>query len=663
MTAQPARARIVLALAALTCAVLVAYANSFSGPFIFDDPSSIVANPTIRHLSWEALFPPNASVTVQGRPVLNFSLALNYAISGNGVWSYHALNVGIHLLAAFTLFGLVRRTLLALNAPSSTPNPATGVAFATALLWAVHPLQTESVTYTIQRAESLMGLFFLLTFYCFARGVTARQTDCHPLDDNGQNAYEGKSGVCHPIDDKQVGRARAIWFSLSVASCALGMATKEVTVVAPLLVWFYDRAFVSGTFREALRRHRWCYAGLAATWLLLAALVLSTGGDRGGSFGNGMAWWAYPLTQFQAVTRYLALAVWPRPLVFEYGTYWVTSAADVIPWMLPVVGLLTATVFALVRRPALGFLGAWFFGILAPTALAPGTTQMIVEHRMYLPLAAIAAVFTLALHAWLKSRALIAASTVAVLLALGTFARNADYRSEAAIWGDTVEQRPDNPLAHQMLALALEREGDTAGALAHYEAALKLKPNFALAHDTLGQLLFRLGRRDEATAHFETALNLQPKFADAHDHLGVALDQRGRHAEALAHYESALEAKPDFAEAHFHFANSLGDAGRPGDAIVHYETALRLKPDFPLAHYNLGNTLAMSGRPGDAVPHYRAALMQKPDYAEAYCNLGSALLELGRRDEAIASYEAALRLNPNFSDARENLARVRALPH
>ena len=627
MTAPPAASRptTLIALAVLAVAVLAAYANSLAGPFVFDDASSIVANPTIRHLSWTALSPPNASVTAQGRPILNLSLALNHAVSGTDVWSYHAFNVAIHLLAAFTLFGLIRRTLAALNAQHTTL-----ISLSAALLWAVHPLQTEAVTYTIQRAESLMGMFFLLTFYCFARGaITAQKTR---------------------------------WFSLSVVSCALGVATKEVAVVVPPLVLLYDRSFVSGSFRAALRRHRWFYLSLASTWLLLAALVLSTGGDRGGSFGNGLAWWAYPLTQFQAITRYLALTIWPRPLVFEYGTYWVTGAAGVIPWALPVVALLAATVFALVRRPTWGFLGAWFFVILAPTSLAPGTTQMIVEHRMYLPLAAVLVAVVLALHAWLKTRAVIVTSTVAALLALATYARNADYRSEIALWRDTVEKRPDNPLAHQLLALALEHGGDTAGALAHYEAALKLKPNFALAHDTLGQLLFRLGRRDEAAAHFETALSLQPNFADAHDHLGVALAKQRRWDEAIAQHEAALRLKPDFPDAHYNLANTLAAAGRAPAAAAHYEAALRLRPEFAAAHYNFANLLADTGRAADAVPHYQAAVRLRPDYAEAYNNLGGALLDLGRRDEAIASYEQALRLNPNLSDARENLARVRAAP-
>ncbi len=351
-TAAARPPKIFAAAAVLVLAGLAAYHHSFGGPFIFDDPSSIVSNPTIRSLwpPWAPLSPPNAAITVQGRPVLNFSLALNYALSGPNVWSYHALNLAIHLGAGLALFGIVRRTLARTRfAPDALP-----LALAIAGLWTVHPLQTEAVTYTIQRAESLMGFFYLLTLYAFTRGI-----DCHLLDDKGP------------------GRGGAGWFVLSVVACALGMATKEVMVSAPVVVLLYDRAFIAGTFRAAWQRRKNFYVALAATWLLLAWLVVGTGGDRGGSagFGVGVAWWDYELTQFRAIVHYLRLALWPSPLVFEYGTFWIDHAAEVLLEMVLVLGLAGATLLALWKKPPCGFLGCWFFASLAVTSLVPGTTQ------------------------------------------------------------------------------------------------------------------------------------------------------------------------------------------------------------------------------------------------------------------------------------------------
>ncbi|MGA2605784.1 MAG: hypothetical protein ABSG14_16325, partial [Verrucomicrobiia bacterium] len=195
-----------------------AYHNSFQGPFILDDVPSILENPQIRHL-WpigEALS-PSANSMVGGHPVVNLSLAVNYALGGLAVWGYHALNLTIHILAALTLFGIVRRTLARPKLREQFGASGEWVALAVAVLWTIHPLQTEAVTYLSERGESLMGLFYLLTLYGFLRGV------------------------------ESPGHGR--WFVLSVAACALGMATKEVMVTAPLMVLLYDRTFVSQSFR------------------------------------------------------------------------------------------------------------------------------------------------------------------------------------------------------------------------------------------------------------------------------------------------------------------------------------------------------------------------------------------------------------------------------
>ena len=159
---------------ALVTLCLVAYHNSFTGPFIFDDVRSIRDNPTIRHL-WpigQCLHPPHQhGLTVEGRPLINLSLAINYALGRQKVWGYHALNLAVHILAGLTLLGVVRRTLQQPRLLGCFGRAANGLALTIAILWAVHPLQTESVTYVIQRAESIMGLFYLLTLYCFIRGV------------------------------------------------------------------------------------------------------------------------------------------------------------------------------------------------------------------------------------------------------------------------------------------------------------------------------------------------------------------------------------------------------------------------------------------------------------------------------------------------------------
>ena len=672
--------------ALIVAAGLLAYANSFHGPFVLDDPSSITTNPTIRHLwpPWAPFFTPHANVTAQSRPILNLTLAVNYALSGCEVWSYHVLNLIIHVLAGLLLFGCVRRTLL-LPGQQAGIHPAKREALAhyagtaVALLWVVHPLNTESVTYVIQRAESLMGLFYLLSTYCFARVCEIDPTHSH-------------------------GAAQARWACAAVASALLCMATKEVAASLPIVLLLYDRAFVAGSLRGALASRGRLHLAIAATWIVLAYLVLRSGGNRGGSIGFGVdvSVLGYGMTQFEALGRYLLLALWPHPLVFEYGAFSVHSVGEWLPWAVLVVPLAGAGVWALVTNSPGGFLAAWFFLILAPTSLVPGTSQMIVEHRMYLPLAAVLALVVGAVSIALGRRGKLAVRplalvtlAIAALLAGLTFNRNRVYASTRDLWEDTLSRRPANPLAHYMLAEEFVTEDQWDKAVSHYEEAIRLNSGFAVAHERLGELCVRLGRADQAALHFEAAIALRPTFADAHNNLGSLLASRhdlaaarehlgkavtldpdsaearynlatvedalGHPDRAIALFGQALALKSDYPAAQFNLANCLASLGRGSEALEHYAEALRQKPRFPTAHYNMANLLITLHRTAEAVTHYQAALALDPRNPDAEFNLASAFLDLGRLDEAERHYLAALSLDPGLADARSNLQRVRAL--
>jgi tetratricopeptide (TPR) repeat protein len=486
----------------------------------------------------------------------------------------------------------------------------------------------------VQRAESLAGLFYLLTLYAFIRGATAPVTDAPPSGGG--------------------------WFVLSAIACALGMATKEVVVSAPLIAWLWDRTFLSATFRAAWARRRGVYVALGATWLLLGALVIATAG-RGGTagFDTGVSAWSYALTQCRAIVRYLALAVWPSPLVFDYGLGTVRALGDVLPQALALLGLLVATIVALRRRPILGFLGAWFFALLAPSSsFVPVVTQTIAEHRMYLALAAVVALLVGGAFAWLGTRSLAGWAAVAAVLGVSTLARNRDYRSEVAIWRDTAATQPLNARAHNNLGQALYRAGDFGGAMRCYAEALRLQPKYPETHYNLGVALAHEGRVTEAIAEYDAALRYQPAYPEAHNNLGNALARAGRPAESLAHYRAALELKPDFAEAWSNQGNSLLQLERPANAIASFEHALQLRPDYPEARYNLGNAYAALGRMKDALAAYQAALAAKPDYADAHVNAGNALLALERPTEALAHYERAIAVEPKLAVAHANAGSV-----
>jgi Flp pilus assembly protein TadD len=620
-----------LAVACLIAAGLLAWSNSFSGPFVFDDRPAILANPTLHHLS-DALSPPRDGGTTSGRPLVNVSLALNFALSGTSVGSYHALNLAIHLLAGLTLFGLIRRTLLL----SGGPPAGTSIAFSAALLWLLHPLQTAAVTYVVQRAESLMALFFLLTLYAFVRAVAA-ETD--------------------PVGNARRNR----WLALSVTCCLAGMACKEVMAVAPLVVWLYDRTFVAGGFLGALRRKVGYYLALASTWGLLAGLVVSNHSRSGtAGFGGAVAPLEYAFTQCAAIVRYLMLAVWPRNLVFDYGTSLIGSFTEIWPQALLLLVLIVGIAWALRRVPVLGFLGMGFFLVLAPSSsVVPIATQTIAEHRMYLPLAALATAVVLGLQRFTARWTLPIAVVLGIALGAATFQRNRDYRDPVTLWADTVAKRPENARARNHLGIALAQSGKSVEAIPHYEAALRISPQDAETHHNLANAFKETSRSVEALAHYERAVQLKPDLLAARLALANALVQAGRTSEALAHYAAAEKLGALDAQALGAYGATLASMGNVGEAIPRYERALQLAPKDAQLHYNLGLAFARTGRFPEAIEHFRTATQLEPSNLPARVNLANALLVAGRPSEAIAEYESALRLRPNDPQIRANLARAR----
>jgi tetratricopeptide (TPR) repeat protein len=594
----------------LALAAVAAYSDSFTGPWLFDDREAIAGNASLRHLA-TALVPPGGGLPVSGRPVLNLSFALNYALGGTQVAGYHATNLLIHLCAALALFGLGRRTLL--NLGRSAQNSAV-LAFFVALLWSVHPLLTEAVTYLSQRTESLVALFYLLTLYCFVRGT-------------------------------QAGGGRR-WLGLSIFTCLLGMGTKEVMATAPVLVLLYDRTFVGGSFRAAWAARKRYYLALASTWILLLALV-AWSGSRGGTagFGAGVAWWTYALTQFRAVAIYLRLAFWPAPLVGDYGRFLGGPPLELAADALVVLGLMAATAVLLWKRPRAGFLGAWFFVILAPSSsVVPVATEIIAERRAYLPLAAVIAAVVGAVAAALdalaarrvRARAAGAALGLAAAISLGaaTYRRNQVYQSVYGFWADVVRKVPDN----------------------------------VGARNDLGNSLADLGRLDEAIAQFREALRLNPEYADAHTNLAHALLQRGQLEESIANYRAALRYRPQEPDvrqglgvASYRLGNRLAERGQLAAAAQAYGTAVAMQPDFADARVNYGGVLAQLGRVPDALREFEAALRLEPGAADVHNNLGGLLAESGRLADAKAQFQEALRLRPDYREARDNLERVERL--
>ncbi len=588
----------------IPAAALLAYANSLSGPFIFDDLPWIEANPHIRHLwpLWNTLQPPQGAAAT-GRPVVCLTLALNYAVSGLAPWSYHVANLAIHAFAALVLFGIVRRTLQGPRLHDRFGTQANGLAAAVAVCWAVHPLQTESVTYIIQRTESLMGLFLLLTLYCVIRGHHSPR--------------------------------RSRWYAAVVICCALGMGSKEGMVIAPIIVLLYDRIFLADSWAELWKQRSALHAGLAATWLILISLIIvnQARGGRGLIGSPGVSSWRYAQNQFGAIAHYLHLTFWPDTLCLDYG--WQVSSLPrswIAVGVMLAVWLVAATGWALANAAPVGFLGAWFFLTLAPTSSVVPIRDMVADRRMYLPLAAVVTLTVIA--AWnglstLSRRFKLTPTTlgwaffalVAGALAWRTAQRNYDYHSEIAIWTDTSRQRPQNGRAWSNLGLSYFKAGRFDSAVACLQRAIELLPTYALARATaytnLANVRFAQGRYSESITHLSEALRLNPYNADAHNDLACALQQLGDREQAMVHFRTAIRLQPDHALAHYNMSLLLTDLGDFYEALRELQTARRLLPDRPEIPFKLGVLLSNHGRYSEACANFTEALRLKPDFEQA----------------------------------------------
>ncbi len=631
----------VLAIAAL---VAIAYLPSFRGVFVMDDYAGIVDNRLIRQVF------PLGRFLDSSQPLVDVTLALNYAAGALNPWGYHFVNLIIHLLTALTLYGVVRRTT-AIGGDQQPVKAGHGLALIIATIWAVHPLQTESVTYVIQRSEAMMGLFYLLTLYCVIRGMQATRP--------------------------------ARWYIAAVIACAAGMVSKAVMVTAPILVLLYDRCFSAGPFAIVLRRRWGLYLGLAMTWLVLFALgvvrgVMDTPQAEPPTVGfgyKGVTPLEYLQTQPGVILHYLALSFWPRGLCLDCGWPVARTTLQVVGPSAIIGALIIVSCWAFWRRKAAGFLGLAFFLILLPTSSFIPIKDLAFEHRMYLPLAAVVALAVmgmkwLVLHQCKRRKPAIAISTIiVVVLAVSTWTRNQLYADPVALWRDAIAKATDHPRPHNALGYALMSRGDIAGAMLEFEGALKLDPQNAGAYANMGEAYVRQQRYADAVKAFQTALGINPNGlgASVHFYYGAALLELRRLDEAIEEFTATISLDPQRADAYYYLATALRLAGRRESAAAVFQQALGVNPRYVEAMVDLGLTLAELGRQKEAVSVYRSAISRAPAekrnvLIKANYNLGIALRELKRPNEAAAAFRTALSLDPNHERAKAELETLLKTP-
>ena len=530
---------------------LIALAGSIRGEFVFDDFNLLVFDPRFQQL-W-----PWGPLEHWHRAVADWTFQLNYALGGRNVAGYHLVNLAVHIAAALTLFGLARRALRLPGIAPSLSQRADHLALAIALIWLVHPLQTEAVTYIVQRYESLLGLCFLLVLYCTLRGALSPRPWA--------------------------------WYACAVAAAWAGAGTKEVMAVCPLVLLAFDRAFLAGSWASALRRRWGLYLAIVPSvgWMLWAVrhTFHAETASSGAGFGLvGLTPWEYLRSQPAAILYYLRLAIWPDELILNRGWQVATSPLEIFGLGAVVLALVGLSLWATWKLPKLGFLGLSLFLILAPTSTIVPIADLAVEHRMYLPLAPLVALAVLAAAMLLERLPLaelarnrlaaVVLAAIVVALAIRTIHRNDDYAHPARLWQQVVAYNPRHARGYRNLASYSIKAGRYDEAERLFCAALACQPRHPRSWLELGNLRFRQQQYARAIECYEHAAQLDPKSDRAWQNISTCRLVQADYAGALAAARRASEIAPAEAEPRKQAAWLLATA--PDDAIRNGHEALKI---------------------------------------------------------------------------------------
>ena len=583
--------------------VFLAYTSTLTGPFIFDDKPNIQQNPHIRleRLSPSGIASAAFESPAKHRPVANISFALNYYFHRYNPVGYHFVNILIHIINGILLYLFTKATLQTPTLKTDFEGLAVGwIPMFTAFIWALHPLQTQSVSYIVQRMNGLATMFYLLCLWFYVKYRLLKNSE------------------------------RSFWLLFGcAASGVLAIGSKEIAASLPVFIILYEWYFFQNLNVHWLKKKLPLIAGALALLVILSLLFLGTDPlDRitAGYLNRSLTVAQRVLTEFRVVIFYLSLLIWPHPsrLNLDHEFMISNTLIDPITTLFSIVaiaGAIGAAIYYAKRAPLVSFCTLWFFGNLVIESSVIGL-EIIFEHRTYLPSMMLIFTFVSLAFKYMKPRQF-CIPALCILVAVGTFwtyQRNSVWSDAISLWQDCVTKSPNKARPYNNLGVALDQAGHTQAAIENYHAAIKINPNYGNAHFNLGSILARTGHLQVGIAHMTRALELQPNNYEAHNNLGIALLMQGA----------------------------------PQKAATHFQKALEINANYASAHNNLGIAMRRQHQLSEAVFHFKEALRLDPTYAEAHNNLGIAYRGQGNFKAADLHFSKALRINPGFESARKN---------
>lgn len=632
---------------------LVAYSNSFNVPFQFDDLRIIPDNPYIKNLEnfnflKEHQYNPRDEYNTR-RYLGYLSLALNYRWGGLEVTGYHIVNLLIHLINGTLVYFFITLTFKTpyfskAGIGDQGPRPPTTafVALFSALLFVAHPVQTQAVTYIVQRFTSLATLFYLASVVFYVKGRLAGTQADKPASSSAGKLFSRQAGI----------------LLLSLLSAVCAMKVKEISFTLPIMILLYEFIF----FRSTLKRKLLLLIPVLLTLMIVPISVLQIDKPLGEVLSDlseksrlqtDMPRGDYLMTELRVIVTYIRLIFLPvdQNLDYDYPIYRSFFSPPVFLSFLLLATLFgialyllyksrqadklespetgapaslqagkPESVFQLSRLVAFGIL--WFFLALSVESSFIPIVDVIFEHRLYLPSvgafialsAALSAAVMKAKNRWpgAEKAAIPLVLILVLMLSSATFARNRIWKDEVKLWEDAVRKSPGNARTHNNLGFLYNAKGMNAKAIEQFLSALYLRPDYLDARINLGIAYNARGLYDQAIEHFLIALSMDPEDADAHNNLGIAYVSKGLFDEAITHYQIALSLWPGYAEAHNNLGVAYGSQGMSAQAIRYFEQAIRLKADYFEANYNLALLFDKMGDHEKALRQYNKAADMKP---------------------------------------------------
>ncbi len=624
----------VILFAVLTLVPILAYCNALPNEFVFDDIYLIVQNPFIKDSGkiLDALGPGSKATLY--RPVRSLSYALDYQLFQMNPWGYRLSNLLYHLITCL----LVYRVALALTAHR-------GRALLAALLFSLHPVHTDSITYISGRRDILSTLFFLGGFASFIR-------------------Y------------RKVGSRR--WLTLSLGAYILAIGSKEMAVTLPAVFLLYDTILlveerevgsVLGGLKAlgksaltCVRRYSFLYVPfflLALVFTYYKAFMASPSHQEGFYGGSALN---HAATVLRILVYYMKLLIVPVTLHGDYS--YNAFPVSVTPWEMRVflslcflVGVFFALFKVLLTRKWVAFAGLWFFVTLLPVCHIFPHHELLAEHYLYLPSFGFCLFVSLTAYeayerSYHKKLLVWALAFVITLFFVRIVDRNRDWRDSLTFWEKTVRTTPQCARALNNLAVEYNRAGRHNEAIEAHRKAVTLKPAYPDAHYNLGNAHKDAGHYEDAVEAYLKTLELNPRHARAYNNLGIVYRTIGKPNRAAWAFNAAAQRSRSFVEAQSNLLAALNDLGRYDAAITLSEEFVRKNPGSAELHNNRGVAYFRTDDYETALHEYREALEIQPDLASAHLNIGILYADkLGMRDEAVFHLKRTLELVPGQSQA------------